>query len=383
MVRVTAASVLLIAVTALVGPGTGRAAAAGGASGDEMDLQVADTTVHTSETRCDESGPYVDEGSAPPLSIGGARPGSSRTAYVCVHNAGDEAAAVTVEVAEARSTETGCTNDEPRYDPDGAGCGTVGELADDVRVRVAARGVGGSGRCDGSAPGAGVVRFDGVADGRGRSVGPPLPAGAFACYEVDAAYSEETSEAAVVANQTDRVTWRFRFTAGVGPAPEVALEKDLAALDGTTATWALRVTNRGPGPLAGPLTVVDHLPDGLALRSAGGDGFECVADGGDVVCQRAGWLLEAERVTVVLVTEITRAGTLTNRAEVLGTDSRVLAEADARLVAAPGPGGAGTSGGLLARTGADSGDLLAAGLLCLGLGVALVALHRRRRPPHR
>ena len=53
---------------------------------------------------------------------------------------------------------------------------------------------------------------------------------------------------------------------------------------GSDGTWTLEVTNTGPTPDPGPVTVTDTLPPGVTYVSATGDGVACDATGQTVTC---------------------------------------------------------------------------------------------------
>ena len=183
-------------------------------------LQIADLDTMRVGSDCADAGPYVTGPIAPPLVMDDARPGSTLTRFVCVRNAGTNPVDLRTAIVDARSTETGCTGDEPEHDPDGAGCGAVGELATDLAVEV---GASAGTTCAGAA--AHPVRFAGVADTALRSLGSTLAAGAHACYRVDAAYLAFTPGDEVQANQTDRVTWRFRFSAEPAEVDDAGVDR--------------------------------------------------------------------------------------------------------------------------------------------------------------
>lgn len=58
------------------------------------------------------------------------------------------------------------------------------------------------------------------------------------------------------------------------------------AVAGASITYILRVSNNGPDPAAGPITVVDTLPPGLGSVVATGDGWTCSTAVEQVECTR-------------------------------------------------------------------------------------------------
>jgi len=395
--RSTAAKVAIaLALTAALSAGALIAAGvapAGAGSAAEADLQIANTNVIGASTDCADVAPYVDTQTVPPLTINNIEPGTAVTRYVCVHNRGEAPAAVDLAIVNAAEVETGCTGDEADFDPDGAGCGTRGELGADLAVTVGATDVGPAGSCQGT-PAAEVV-YHGVADTAGEAITPAVGAGEYGCYRIDVVYLAFTPADQVQANQTDRTTWQFRFVGSATAAPAVSLPKSLADQTVDRAVWKLRVHNAGPGPVAGPITVVDHLPVGLAFVSGTGAGFSCDAVDRTVACTRADPIDAGDSAVITLVTAIDPglAGTVTNRAEVLAAGDVNVGDntGTARLVAGNGPGGGNGGGGgtggqggggsePLAFTGIDAGRLviLAAGLLAFGLALVWVARRGRR-----
>lgn len=201
---------LLPLAAALLGPPAEQPVAVqASAVSATADLQIADRDTISEASSCATAGPYVDAQTVSPMALVGASVGASERRHVCVRNAGADPAEVALAMVAATSTETGCTGDEPLVDPDGPTCGTTGELASDIAVAVGATRVGGAAPCAGTP--ADPLTFAGVADAAPRALGPPIPAGGYACYRIDAAYLAFTPPADVVQNQSDRATWRLRF----------------------------------------------------------------------------------------------------------------------------------------------------------------------------
>jgi uncharacterized repeat protein (TIGR01451 family)/fimbrial isopeptide formation D2 family protein len=73
---------------------------------------------------------------------------------------------------------------------------------------------------------------------------------------------------------------------------------------GEQATYDLVVTNAGPTPAPGPLTVTDTLPAGLTPVSAAGEGWVCELDGQDVTCIRTEPLGVDATSAVALVVDV-------------------------------------------------------------------------------
>ncbi len=139
-----------------------------------------------------------------------------------------------------------------------------------------------------------------------------------------------------------------------GPATAVA---------GGLVDWRITATNNGPA--AGPVTITDHLPDGLDLVSyAAPDGVACVQETGVLTCT-TGALLVGTSVVLDIQTRATETGELTNVATLDGDALLVAASADATIDVAPGN---------LAFTGLTSLWFLhmAMGLLAVGLVLLII-----------
>jgi uncharacterized repeat protein (TIGR01451 family) len=73
------------------------------------------------------------------------------------------------------------------------------------------------------------------------------------------------------------------------PLPDLAMDKSHAATRftvGQQGIYKLKVTNAGPEPSRGTITVTDTLPNGLAFVSATGSDWSCGATGAAVTCTR-------------------------------------------------------------------------------------------------
>ena len=98
------------------------------------------------------------------------------------------------------------------------------------------------------------------------------------------------------------------------------------ALDGTLrsgddVTYVLTVTNEGPSPTNGRITVTDDLPTGLRFVGTTADaGVRCDADGQLVTCTTDDVLAVGDRIVIEVDVEVTAASgsALTNVATVVG-----------------------------------------------------------------
>lgn len=88
---------------------------------------------------------------------------------------------------------------------------------------------------------------------------------------------------------------------------------------GSNTGYSLVVRNGGPSAAGGPVVVVDVLPAGVSLVSAGGPGWSCFAFGRILVCSSAGPLaVGAVLPTLAVTISANQAGTYTNMATVGG-----------------------------------------------------------------
>jgi len=91
---------------------------------------------------------------------------------------------------------------------------------------------------------------------------------------------------------------------------------------GQQVPFAITVSNAGPSPAHGPLTVVDHLPTGMSYVSAAAP-WTCAASGQDVTCTLSQNLAAGASAPVLTLTTLVAssvpAGSLTNTATVSST----------------------------------------------------------------
>lgn len=95
-------------------------------------------------------------------------------------------------------------------------------------------------------------------------------------------------------------------TVEVPPLVDLAIDKSHSGdlVVGEQGTFTLTVTNLGPTPDPGPITIVDELPDGLEPVSASGDGWSCDLDGALVTCELPDGLEVDATSTVTLEVEV-------------------------------------------------------------------------------
>jgi uncharacterized repeat protein (TIGR01451 family) len=103
--------------------------------------------------------------------------------------------------------------------------------------------------------------------------------------------------------------------------PDLAIAKTHAApfVKGQTGTYTVLVSNLGPGPTSGTVTVADTLPAGLTATAIGGPGWTCSLD--TFTCMRVDVLAAGASyppITVTVGIAPTAPDSLDNTATVVG-----------------------------------------------------------------
>ena len=114
---------------------------------------------------------------------------------------------------------------------------------------------------------------------------------------------------ATVNGSTDREPHADDDTIEVQPIADLQIVKTHVGNGfevGTSGTYSLAVTNNGPNVSAGPITVVDTLPNGLSFTSAVGTGWTCSTDpaGQLITCTHPDTLAVDESTTITVVAEV-------------------------------------------------------------------------------
>jgi large repetitive protein len=116
-------------------------------------------------------------------------------------------------------------------------------------------------------------------------VAPPLPV---VVTVGTAAYSSVDNTATVATSTREkRLTDNTAMdTVEVPPVVDLSVTKSHtgAFVVGQQALWLVTVSNAGPTPDSGPITVTDQLPPGITFVSAAGNGWTCAASGATVTC---------------------------------------------------------------------------------------------------
>jgi len=92
---------------------------------------------------------------------------------------------------------------------------------------------------------------------------------------------------------------------------------------GQSGSFTITVTNNGPGPSGGTLTVTDTLPSGLTFTSGTGTDWSCSAVGQAVTCTNSDQIAlnASSAVTINFSVGNTTADSITNSASLTGIDS--------------------------------------------------------------
>ncbi|MCB1029049.1 MAG: DUF11 domain-containing protein [Microthrixaceae bacterium] len=117
----------------------------------------------------------------------------------------------------------------------------------------------------------------------------------------------------------------------VTPAADLSLDKAHATdafVVGSTGTYTLQVSNKGPSAAVGteakPITVTDTLPEGLVPTTAAGTDWTCDLDGQDVTCTIVGIFADDVALPVISLdvsVEVAAEGGVTNTGVVAPGDT--------------------------------------------------------------
>ncbi|WP_083372002.1 isopeptide-forming domain-containing fimbrial protein [Paraoerskovia marina] len=168
--------------------------------------------------------------------------------------------------------------------------------------------------------------------------------------------------------------------APVVPRSVLDISKIVVGEPDEQATFSIVVTNEGPNATTAPVVVTDTMPDGLALVSASGEGWECGTGGATATCTYADPLDVGDRtppITVVAVVEASAGAEVTNVAAATGGEPDGACPdcdpvTDDATFTVPIPGEQ------LPVTGAEVLQLALLALLLLAAGAATVATTRSR-----
>lgn len=251
-------------------------------------------------------------------------------------------------------------------------------VADDVPAQLLVQDVAGDGwSCIGSPTEAGHTTVNCLLDELAAGVTAPaitvtvqvLPS-AYPTVSNTASVTSATPESeATISDNTSTVTDTVPALSDLTVTKE--LTRNLEA--GFTGEYTITVTNAGPTPDPGPVTVTDRLPAGLTYRSATLDGApaDCTASGATVTCL-IGALAANQTATLVMQVDVasSAAGTVVNTVAVTSAADPESPEATAT---------AEIDRTKLALTGAAPWMTLMLALMLLLAGAAVILYQRSRR----
>ena len=141
------------------------------------------------------------------FTVTGVSPGASNIQFFCIKNVGSQLVALNVLADELTDVDFACTGDEALAGDTTCGGDLAGELSSVLSVGYAGVDCTTAVVLSG---GAGLVLK--ANETTPHSFGT-LGAGATGCFQVELSYFTSTANTAVQTAQSDRATWRFRFTA--------------------------------------------------------------------------------------------------------------------------------------------------------------------------
>lgn len=155
------------------------------------------------------TGPLVFSGFSFPLNVGSTAPSNEQ--HLCIQNNGSSAVStVGFTAAIAASGEDGCSTAEATVDPDGAGCGTAGELAGVLAftlTRTDSNGTGASSCIDYSGTIVAVGATKALVDTT------PLSVGGACVYRVGLVFAGSPTDDEKLAASTDTAQFAIDVTA--------------------------------------------------------------------------------------------------------------------------------------------------------------------------
>lgn len=167
------------------------------------DIQLARATFNAGTIDC---GTFSEDLSTGLFTVTGVSPGySSQSEFVCIKNVGSQQVTLSALSDELIDVDFACTGDEALHGDTTCGGDQAGELSGVLRVgyeTVACATASGSG--------ASVVLKDNATTPYALGT---LASAATGCYSMRILYPSSTTNTAVQTAQSDRATWRFKFTA--------------------------------------------------------------------------------------------------------------------------------------------------------------------------
>jgi hypothetical protein len=167
------------------------------------DIQLATATASQSGVTC---GTFSEDLTSPLVTVTGMSPSTQGAGeYVCIKNVGSQQVTLSVLADELADIDFGCTGDESLHGDTTCGGNLAGELSGVLRVNYSTV------NCQtGGGSGAAHILKDNATTPHGLGT---LAVATTGCYLASILYPTTTAATAVQAAQSDRATWRFKFTA--------------------------------------------------------------------------------------------------------------------------------------------------------------------------
>ncbi|MGI9529643.1 MAG: LPXTG cell wall anchor domain-containing protein [Acidimicrobiia bacterium] len=218
----------------------------------------------------------------------------------------------------------------------------------------------------------GDYSFTDVAVGMYRMVvdSTTLPAGMVGTYDLDDTLDDMTEISIVAGDVTSDVD--FGYVSGFNLILTKTVNGD--ATIGGTLNYVLVVTNEGPAPTTGVVTVTDTVPSALTVESVDATGWSCGVVGQTVDCDLVGDLAAGGTAFITITTTVggSAGENIVNIATV--TVDGPINEMDV----SDNTDSVGVTIGELPHTGADLFGFALLGVLLLGAGIVLFVATRRR-----
>lgn len=165
------------------------------------DIQLANGTVSGLDIEC---GTFSEDLTSGLFAATGVSPGHASNASLCIKNVGSQQVNLSVLADELLDLDFACTGDEEAHGDTTCGADGVGELSGVLRVNYRVATCEGTNLVD--SPVAVLKDNETVPTELGA-----IPAGETACYQLSLFYPN-VSDDDVQRAQSDRSTWRFKFT---------------------------------------------------------------------------------------------------------------------------------------------------------------------------
>lgn len=183
---------------------TGTNSAESAAMLTSANIQLATATSSGTAISC---GTFSDDLASGLITATGLSPTfTSTTAFVCVRNIGSQPVLLSVLTDELTDVDFACTGDEAANGDATCGGDQAGELSSVLGVSYGTRSCANGGTSSAGFP---TLKDNETTP---HSFGT-LASGATGCFSVFAGYPDTTATAAIQKAQSDRVTWRFKFSA--------------------------------------------------------------------------------------------------------------------------------------------------------------------------